>query len=1061
MRMLLCRLIGAALLGLTAIPLTAPACAQMPAPLQPRIVVQAVPPTGIEAATWSRDGGFVFTASGLTREVVIWDVAKGVIVDRVRLPATGTASEALQVRAMTLGADGRTLRIEGEAFDTSAADGRAGRAFALDVVTRKVTALPAPPVAPLRAGETLLTRAQGWMKALETLYEPDGTPAAADVAAATAALPALPPSPDGRWRMLRVAPGFALVASDGSQRRFALNRQVPGINDAALSPDGRTLALMHLNGDGEQTTVDIFDLLSGRLLRQHTLPGDHDRLHWLDATRFLVSAASADDDPRDAAEAGTPSPMVTVDAATGRVLATTPARCFVRPLRDGSLVGAGLANCRSRVGNDHQLVRLVAGKWAPLPGDALPDSVDVRDIAASPRGDRIAVLLRLEDGSMQVGIIRLDSGDFTGFPVDTSVDISTLGFSADGRRIWLAGASGVAEWLPDSPATADGKPAVRDFEARMLLPTAFANDSGQLLVSGAFEEQIARIDLATGKALPPLALAGATAVGFVPGKPLIWAAATMGGVRLWDSRTGRQVLATEFMADQGFVTVAPDGRYDTNLGPDSAAFRWVVPDAPFQSLAPQTFMRDYFTPRLTQKLTDCTTAGNCAAAMPPLPPISGLNRLLPSIRITGIEPAETPGQVVVHVEAQAARSGARGSGLYGLKLLLNGRQVEQVPGHFEQPPAPTLPEWREVNALELDAAGRWRGDLQISVPTHHDGQPMTVSAYAFNSDRVKSDTAQAEFTPPAVARRPRRAFVVTIGVDDYVEPRLQLNFAVADAAVIAGRLQQIPGYEMRHISLTSSRAPDGTPARQVTRADILGVLGFLSGFPPEMDQVIRLQDVHKIRGIEASQPDDIVIISFSGHGFADTSGKFAMIPSNARWPMGSAPAASTVLSADDLTIWLGFMAAAEIAVIIDACHSGAAVATPDFKPGPMGDPGLGQLAFDKGIRILAATQANDVALENARLGQGFLTYALGEGLTATGGPADLDGNGTVLLDEWLRYAVARLPSLTEQVRRGGGITLARGVLLEMVSPDVAPPAQQPSLFDFNPRPSPVVLRASR
>ena len=88
-----------------------------------------------------------------------------------------------------------------------------------------------------------------------------------------------------------------------------------------------------------------------------------------------------------------------------------------------------------------------------------------------------------------------------------------------------------------------------------------------------------------------------------------------------------------------------------------------------------------------------------------------------------------------------------------------------------------------------------------------------------------------------------------------------------------------------------------------------------------------------------------------------------------------------------------------------------------FKPGPMGDSGLGQLAYDKGIRILAATQADDVALEDARLGQGLLTYALAvDGLGA--GEADVDGDGDIRIDEWLVYAVRRLPTLANDARVG-------------------------------------------
>ena len=41
----------------------------------------------------------------------------------------------------------------------------------------------------------------------------------------------------------------------------------------------------------------------------------------------------------------------------------------------------------------------------------------------------------------------------------------------------------------------------------------------------------------------------------------------------------------------------------------------------------------------------------------------------------------------------------------------------------------------------------------------------------------------------------------------------------------------------------------------------------------------------------------------------------------------------------------------------------------------------------------------------------MLTAALGKGLTPQGGPADLDTNGKITLDEWLRYAVQELPLL--------------------------------------------------
>jgi uncharacterized caspase-like protein len=103
-------------------------------------------------------------------------------------------------------------------------------------------------------------------------------------------------------------------------------------------------------------------------------------------------------------------------------------------------------------------------------------------------------------------------------------------------------------------------------------------------------------------------------------------------------------------------------------------------------------------------------------------------------------------------------------------------------------------------------------------------------------------------------------------------------------------------------------------------------------------------------------------------------------------------------------------------MLLDACPSAASVPE-GFKPGPMGDRGLGQLAYDKGMQILAATQADNVALESEKLGQGLLTYALvDDGLKAR--KAAPDGKGPVTIETWLRYAEKRVPELYDDIKAG-------------------------------------------
>jgi hypothetical protein len=1053
---LLLRAVALALAG------SLPATAQAPQAPQPtpKIVVQAAQSAGVDVAAFTADGRLLITASGFARELVVWDVAGGQLIDRLRLPAaSGSSSEFMQLHQMRLSADGRSLRVEGEVLDGKVAGNRSARAYQMDVFSRRITPATPGPLPALAAGNDWQTMLKQRLSALGAIYANDTslTPAQAE-----AVLPRLPRTPDGRYQLVRNAPAWALQPVGGGPLISPALTQLLSIEDADLSPDDRRIVLLHTDVRARQDTtlIDVMDISNGRYYPAVRLPGTYDRVRWVGNGDYLALPQDDEDDPLSDAAAGEPPPVVRVSADSGRIVATYPSRCFMVPLPDGSLIGGALGNCRSDAGTDTSLQRLGPNGWVALRGFEMPAGAHIRTIAASPDGQRLFTVTRLEDGDLALEIADPQTGNIIAEAlVGGDVQPGIAGFSPDGRKVWLAADTGIAEWTPDQTG-ADGKAMVRDFDVTMLLPTRFATRGNRLLIGGFTEEQIHVVDLATGKAQTPVAFPGSAALGFMRTRPFIWAASTIEGLRIWDARSGNVVMTTAFLPDQKFVTVAPDGRYDTNLGPDSGSFRWLISDRPLQSLAPQTLMRDFYLPQMFTKLLDCTAAGTCGNVLKPLPALATLNRQLPAVVITNVN-AEKPGWADVNVTVAETRDPATGrtSGVYGVKLLINNREIaRQLDEPFAAVPR-TLEDWRAANVSRPgdDQGNRyWR----FTVPLPTDGKPLELSAYSFNDDRVKSDTFRRIWTPPPTTPRPRRAFVLTIGVNEYVEGRLALNFAVPDAQLIAARLAQIPGYTMHHASLTTARLPDGS-IRHVTKADVDTALGILAGVPPAAARAKLKARGHDADALDNVTPDDIVILSFSGHGHASAAGDFALLPSDTIWSAtAEAPEFGSVIDANTLTMWLRATRAGEIAFIIDACHSGAAVNTPDFKPGPMGDPGLGQLAFDKGIRILAATQANDVALENANLKQGFLTAALGEGLAPEGPPkADLNRDGRVRLDEWLRYAVQRLPSLNAEVRAGGGIEMARGIRVVMTTAAAASPrVQEPSLFDFNSAPSPVVLR---
>ena len=199
-----------------------------------------------------------------------------------------------------------------------------------------------------------------------------------------------------------------------------------------------------------------------------------------------------------------------------------------------------------------------------------------------------------------------------------------------------------------------------------------------------------------------------------------------------------------------------------------------------------------------------------------------------------------------------------------------------------------------------------------------------------------------------------------------------------------------------------------------------------------------------------------MIVTFSGHGHTTSEGRFYLLASDSGKDKEITSAALTrFISSDELSEWLRPIDAGQMALIIDACHSAASVDQPGFKPGPMGDRGLGQLAYDKAMRILAASQADAVALESAKLKQGLLTYALVHDGLALGPDgkraADADHNGQLTLAEWLRWGEQHTPILYADIqagRRDAVYADRDGVIEPGLKARAITRAQTPALFDF-------------
>ncbi len=205
--------------------------------------------------------------------------------------------------------------------------------------------------------------------------------------------------------------------------------------------------------------------------------------------------------------------------------------------------------------------------------------------------------------------------------------------------------------------------------------------------------------------------------------------------------------------------------------------------------------------------------------------------------------------------------------------------------------------------------------------------------------------------------------------------------------------------------------------KDATKTNILGAFGRLAG---QEVGPLPAGAPTGLANLKPAQPEDAVFIYFAGHGTAQGP-RFYLIPHDIGYAGGreavDAEALKTILehgiSDIELEQALEKVDAGRLLLVIDACNSGQALEAEEKRRGPMNSKGLAQLAYEKGMYVLAAAQGYQAALEVAELGHGLLTYALVEEGMKTPAADILPLDGQVTLREWLDYATIRVPQMQQ------------------------------------------------
>jgi WD40 repeat protein len=329
------------------------------------------------------------------------------------------------------------------------------------------------------------------------------------------------------------------------------------------------------------------------------------------------------------------------------------------------------------------------------------------------------------------------------------------------------------------------------------------------------------------------------------------------------------------------------------------------------------------------------------------------------------------------------------------------------------------------------------------------------TAYAFSRANIKSEDTFSDVVGAPSLARPGELWVLAIGINDYANTALHLNYARQDAVLAAAALRE----QRNDVASFTKQLEDR--AKQQHFDGQIQYQGFALRPSSGAVHARTLIDKEANRaGIIAAlkqiatqaRPEDAIVIYYAGHGVA-VGDRYYILPQDFSFGVtpasliakGAASMAVAAVSDLDLREALAEEQASVAAVILDACQSGQLMGDSLIAArGPMNSRGLAQLAYDKHIFLLAASLSTQTAAEQKALGHGVLTASLVERGLLGNEAADKSGlagaSSANSLEAWLQWGADHIEAPRSDTSTGRGTLTDAGPRKQQQQPRLFSPA---------------------
>ncbi len=488
---------------------------------------------------------------------------------------------------------------------------------------------------------------------------------------------------------------------------------------------------------------------------------------------------------------------------------------------------------------------------------------------------------------------------------------------------------------------------INKFSAHTAEITAYAL-SDKYVLTGSKDKTIKLFEFPSGRYIRTFAghLGQIIGLTFSPDGKYILSASKDGTTRLWDVSTGKEIAQFISLKDDEWIVLTPEGYF--NASANGAKHLNVGVGNKVYSI--DNFYEKFFNPVyvasvLQGKKVEAVADIRKGVLTPP------------DVKIISPEPNTSFSTDTINVTVSAKDTGG---GIDEIRLYHNGKAIGE-----------------DTRAVKIVPKGNEA--IKTYTVTLVDGA-NTFRAVGFSKDRTESNPYEL-IVNLAAPQKEVSLYILAVGINEYKNPALNLNYAEPDAKGIADFFKQKGKGLFKNVEIKEIYN------EQATKEIIIS----------------------KLSQLQNTNPQDAVLIYLAGHG-ENINDKWYFIPHELTYPEREADVKTKGISSDELAGYIKSIKAQKILLLIDACKSGAVlVAFRGFED----RKALSQLSRSTGVHIVAASTKDQFAAEVKELGHGVFTYILLEGLK---GKAAGKGE-TVTVRKLMGYIEEKLPEITKKYKQ--------------------------------------------